>query len=265
MRITDRPILFVACGLILFTNGVARACPLIATTVSPFGRNAEGSKFLYSVEVQADNGNPVSFHLLVGARGRPTTVFLARSVIPKLPNRYADHYEAEVMLWSHDASLSTAAISDVTPSGVAPISCLVTWSESLPHAQLLDIHNQRSDPYALLVNDNIITSNRFPPDGQAKPFDLTYIPVDPANVFKSSAEYPEFAKQRGIEGRVVLTVLVGASEHPINIWIENSSNSDLLDQSALRAVMNSTFVPAYFESQPVFQLYRVVYEFKLEG
>lgn len=60
----------------------------------------------------------------------------------------------------------------------------------------------------------------------------------------AAPEYPRFARQRGIEGRVLLRVLVSADGTAGRVQLARSSGNELLDQSALRTVGQWRFVPA---------------------
>jgi protein TonB len=62
--------------------------------------------------------------------------------------------------------------------------------------------------------------------------------------------YPDLAKRAGIEGKVNIRVLVGKNGVPKKHIIE-SSDSDLLNEAAVRAVMGSVFTPAIQNNQPI--------------
>lgn len=62
--------------------------------------------------------------------------------------------------------------------------------------------------------------------------------------------YPDLAKRAGIEGKVNIRVLVGKNGMPKKHIIE-SSDSDLLNDAAVRAVMSSVFTPAIQNNQPI--------------
>jgi protein TonB len=56
--------------------------------------------------------------------------------------------------------------------------------------------------------------------------------------------YPDRAVSRGIEGRVVLVVLVRSDGSVGDVRIETSSGSEILDRAAMRAVRGWRFRPA---------------------
>ena len=65
--------------------------------------------------------------------------------------------------------------------------------------------------------------------------------VAPGNV---QPEYPEQAKRRGIEGRVVIQAVVSADGRTASASVATSSGSQVLDQAALVAVRSYRFSPA---------------------
>lgn len=78
-----------------------------------------------------------------------------------------------------------------------------------------------------------------------------------------SPEYPAFAQRQGWEGKVLLRVHVLASGKPDKVEIIRSSGRKTLDESALAAVRNWTFVPSRRGSTPVDGWATVPIEFKL--
>lgn len=62
--------------------------------------------------------------------------------------------------------------------------------------------------------------------------------------------YPDLAKRAGIEGKVNIRVLVGKNGVPKKHIIE-STDSDLLNDAAIKAVMSSVFTPAIQNNQPI--------------
>lgn len=75
--------------------------------------------------------------------------------------------------------------------------------------------------------------------------------------------YPASAKARGIYGKVVLEVLVGANGKALNVKIFSSSGFEILDESALETVANWSFVPAQKFGMNVQAKIFVPIEFKL--
>ena len=78
-----------------------------------------------------------------------------------------------------------------------------------------------------------------------------------------SPVYPEIAKARGIEGTVVLKVLVSNKGNALNIEINKSSGSSILDLSALETVKSWHFIPATQNSQNIDSYVLVPIVFKI--
>lgn len=57
-------------------------------------------------------------------------------------------------------------------------------------------------------------------------------------------EYPEIAKRRGIQGKVLVDVLVKSDGTPALVKISRSSGSNNLDNAAIEAVRQWKFIPA---------------------
>jgi len=76
--------------------------------------------------------------------------------------------------------------------------------------------------------------------------------------------YPPKARQNGWEGLVVLRVAVNKEGRPFKLEIEHSSDYDILDQSAMKAVHEWTFRPAQIGGVAIESSVRVPVRFKLE-
>lgn len=90
-------------------------------------------------------------------------------------------------------------------------------------------------------------------------------PAGPVNVtdadFRSKVqpEYPELAKQQGIQGTAVVMVTISASGALVSAKIYQSSGNPLLDNAALKAARASTFKPPSYQSD-----YLIDYVFQLD-
>ncbi len=67
---------------------------------------------------------------------------------------------------------------------------------------------------------------------------------------KRSVVYPEIARRAGIEGKVVVRVLVGSNGEIRRTLIEYS-DSELLNDSAVQAIKKATFTPGIQNGQPI--------------
>jgi periplasmic protein TonB len=76
--------------------------------------------------------------------------------------------------------------------------------------------------------------------------------------------YPESARRRRIEGRVVLRVSVSSDGAPLNVAVLQGSGHDNLDEAAAAAVRQWRFVPATRGGVPVEAPADVPVQFRLE-
>ncbi len=74
--------------------------------------------------------------------------------------------------------------------------------------------------------------------------------------------YPELARKAGIEGVVVIRVLVDKNGKPKKAVVQQS-DSQMLNQAAIDAVMSSTFTPAIQNGQPIACWVSIPIRFKL--
>ena len=75
--------------------------------------------------------------------------------------------------------------------------------------------------------------------------------------------YPEAARRRGQQGRVIVRVEVSADGRPLSVNIEQGSGYASLDEAAENAVQKWRFVPATHDGAPVPSTTEVPIRFKL--
>ncbi|PPD02690.1 MAG: energy transducer TonB [Methylobacter sp.] len=83
--------------------------------------------------------------------------------------------------------------------------------------------------------------------------------------YNPDPKYPQIAKSRGWEGRVLLRVHVSAEGHSTGIEIQQSSGHDILDESAVEAVNKWKFIPAKRGETPVASTVVVPINFTLKN
>ncbi len=86
---------------------------------------------------------------------------------------------------------------------------------------------------------------------------------DAAYLNNPAPYYPNAAKQRGIQGKVLLAVVVKTDGSPLQVAISRSSGSSILDEAALDAVKQWRFIPAKRSGQLVQANVVVPVEFKI--
>jgi protein TonB len=92
-----------------------------------------------------------------------------------------------------------------------------------------------------------------------------FVPARPVSGMESDRppRYPEAARRRGEQGRVVLQVDVSADGAPVDVTVAEGSGIPSLDAAALNAVRQWRFVPATRAGKPVAAVARVPVRFRL--
>lgn len=109
---------------------------------------------------------------------------------------------------------------------------------------------------ASLASSNTSLGKSAVPTTTAPVFNAAYLQNPPP-------AYPRRAKQRRLQGEVMLKVLVNKTGKAANVTIANSSGAKMLDNAALEAVRRWQFIPAKRGNQPVMASVLVPIEFRL--
>jgi len=89
-------------------------------------------------------------------------------------------------------------------------------------------------------------------------------PIFNANYLNNPAPYyPQSAKRKGIQGKVLLNVVVKIDGTPHTVQVSRSSGSSALDEAALEAVKQWKFIPARRSGEFVQATVIVPVEFKI--
>ncbi len=96
---------------------------------------------------------------------------------------------------------------------------------------------------------------------------MSLIPPRPVAGMESNRppSYPETARRRGNQGRVIVRVNVSADGEPLALSVARSSGYTTLDEAAIAAVRQWRFVPARRFGQPVAAEAEVPIVFRLEN
>jgi protein TonB len=89
------------------------------------------------------------------------------------------------------------------------------------------------------------------------------VEVKPQPVSVPTPNYPELARQAGIEGQVVVAALVDTDGSIISAEVMKSSGNQSLDQAALEAAYRAKFTPARQRDKPVRVQVSIPYRFSL--
>jgi protein TonB len=95
------------------------------------------------------------------------------------------------------------------------------------------------------------------------------LPIEPPRPISAAAGnpkpvYPAAARQRGLQGRVILHVEVSTLGAPLRVNVLTSSGHAILDEAALRAVSAWRFIPATRGGTPIVAAVDVPIQFRLE-
>lgn len=103
------------------------------------------------------------------------------------------------------------------------------------------------------------------PPGPPREAPLVPPDVKAAYLANPKPNYPLAARRRGMEGLVVLSVLVGADGNPLQVEIARGSGHDILDSAARESVRTWRFKPAHRGGLGVEARVEVPIRFALQG
>ena len=119
----------------------------------------------------------------------------------------------------------------------------------------------------------VVTTVLFPTFGLSAPalgssqnpqaLDRMPEPVGGLTAIMQLVSYPESAMQNGIEGKVVLSIVVDTAGQVKSIKVLESARNDL-DKSAVKAIEQSQWIPAQKDGKPVEAGVIVPIQFKLD-
>lgn len=91
------------------------------------------------------------------------------------------------------------------------------------------------------------------------------IMAKPAYSHNSQPEYPSIARRRGLEGTVLLEILVKEDGSADAIRVESSSSHQILDEAAVAAAGKWRFIPGSVNGKPIAMRINVPVSFHLSG
>lgn len=101
------------------------------------------------------------------------------------------------------------------------------------------------------------------PGHEGEPVDLVMVDVLPALVSSPDVHYPDLAREAGVEGRVLVRILVGRDGRVKDAVVDPKFSVPLLDAAALAAARASVFTPATTNGHAVSVWVARPYEFRL--
>jgi periplasmic protein TonB len=104
-----------------------------------------------------------------------------------------------------------------------------------------------SSPYVAAA----VGSGPVEQESDGDPPDFVAVEKEPAPVNRIIPQYPEMARKAGMEGKVVVKVLVGKDGKPEKAVIIKNPGTDIFDEAATEAAMKSTYTPGVQNGRPV--------------
>jgi len=99
----------------------------------------------------------------------------------------------------------------------------------------------------------IAPDTRVQKEQEPDPDEFVFVEKEPSFDYadlQRRVQYPEIARRAGIEGKVIVKVLVGKDGKPKRAFVADSP-SDMLNDAALKAVLATTFTPAIQNGNPI--------------
>ncbi len=114
--------------------------------------------------------------------------------------------------------------------------------------------------------DRTTGDNIFVPPADFVPDSVPFYRVEHKPVLLQAAqpEYPDVARQAGIEGRAAISMLVDTTGLVAQVQVYAGSGSTLLDEAALAAARECRFKPAYQRDRPVPVWVTMTFNFRLQ-
>jgi TonB family protein len=127
----------------------------------------------------------------------------------------------------------------VPPKPVEPVHTTIPLASSTPEAVTIgrttDIHELKPDTVRAQL--------------EGVPF--ISLAHKPELVRVAKPEYPEMARAAGIEGKVVISMVVDTIGNVVKAEVYSTSGNTMLDQAAVNAAYKCGFVPGYQRDRPV--------------
>jgi len=176
-------------------------------------------------------------------------VALLSGKLPEAEKSFSEAKKLNSRLWQASIGLANIALKKGDQN-----TALNNYEDALKiDPNMLEIRKQ----HVKLVKDN-----KDPDPSPDETISVNKPPFAENSMIMSKLQYPELAKKAGLEGKVVLRVLVRRNGSVKKYIVENT-DSDLFNKSAGDAVMKTQFLPALQNGKPVACWLSVPISFKL--
>lgn len=176
-------------------------------------------------------------------------VCFAAGKMPEAEKSYNEAKKLNARLWQASVGLANISLKKGDQN-----STIIQLEDALKiDPSMMDIRRQ----HVKLVKDN-----KDPDPSPDETISVNKPPFADNSLIMSKLQYPELAKKAGLEGKVVLRVLVRRNGSVKKYIVENS-DSELFNKSAGDAVMKTQFLPALQNGKPVACWLSVPISFKI--
>jgi protein TonB len=103
------------------------------------------------------------------------------------------------------------------------------------------------------------------PEGKEKELPVVGPSFNAAYLHNTPPQYPAVARRLRLQGTAMIRVLVSPEGRPKSVKLQQSSGVQILDDAALEAVQEWSFVPARQGKKPIAAEVDVPVSFRLEG
>ncbi len=140
---------------------------------------------------------------------------------------------------------------------------------AVPNDVILDDDLLDFDAFLDMDNAMAATPAPPPPDNEEEEEPEVFVIVENMpemigglDALQRAIVYPEIARRAGIQGRVVVQIVIDTEGHPRNPQIVRSVGGGL-DEAAIKAVMQMRFTPGMQRGRPVNVQYTIPVQFRL--
>ena len=164
-------------------------------------------------------------------------VCLAAGKLPEAEKSYTETKKLNTRLWQASIGLATLSIKKNDQN-----AAILHFEDALKiDPGMIEIRKQ----HVKLIKDN-----KDPDPSPDETISVNKPPYVDNSSIMSKLQYPELAKKAGLEGKVVLRVLVRRNGS-VKKYIVESSDSEIFNKAAADAVMKTQFLPALQNGKPV--------------
>lgn len=96
-----------------------------------------------------------------------------------------------------------------------------------------------------------------------QPHDFVYVDELPVLLKSGPVVYPDMARDAGVEGRVLVLMLVGKDGHVLDVRVDPKHSVPMLDAAAIDCARSCVFKPALSNDHPVMVWVQRPFEFRL--